>query len=94
MTTSTDNIPVFREHCAFKYLNNFGDVVSTFGLAYYFDDFTLLIHTGASTVRDDLLAQDIVELSYGGDLFRVRHLTPAADGCPRFKIPRGYSFFY
>ena len=98
MTTSINGqelcTPISREDCTFSYLDKHGNIVGATGVAEYYDDYTVLRHTGSSTVRADLLAQDIVELSLGGDLFRVRHLTPSADGCPRFKIPRGYEFFY
>lgn len=85
--------PIVHKDCIFSYLGEHGDIIRTIGTAEYYDDYTVLTHTGSSAIRADLLAQDIVELSFGGDLFRVRHLTPSADGCPRFKIPRGHEFF-
>ena len=94
MMNSTNDVPILHKDCFFSYLDERGDAVRAIGVAEYYDDYTVLMHTGSSTVRADLLAQDIVELSFGGDLFRVRHLTPSADGCPRFKIPKGYGFFF
>lgn len=102
MTTSLDVIsgeqlctPILHEDCSFGYMDQRGDIVGAIGYADYFEDFTIITHTGGRSVLHDLLTLDIPRLRFGGEMVRVRRIAPTEGGLPRFKIDdRGYDYYY
>lgn len=102
MTTSLDVIsgeqlctPILHEDCSFGYMDEHGDIVGAIGYADYFEDFTVITHTGGDTVFRDLSTLDIRRLKFGGEMVRVRRIAPTEGGLLRFKIDgRGYDYYY
>lgn len=102
MTRSLDVIsgeqlctPLLHEDCSFGYMDEHGDVVGAIGYADYFESFTVITHTGSDAVFRDLSTLNIRRLKFGGEMVRVRRISPTEGGLPRFMIDgRGYDYYY
>ena len=86
--------PILHEDVSFAYYDEHRDVVGAIGYADYYEDFTVITHTGSDTVAFDLLHLNITQLKFGGEFELAKRIAPTEGGLPRFIIRRGYDYFY
>ena len=86
--------PILHEDVSFAYYDEHRDVVGAIGYADYYEDFTVITHTGSETVAFDLLHLPITHLKFGGVFELAKRIAPTEGGLPRFIIRRGYEYFY
>lgn len=86
--------PILHEDVTFAYRDEHYDEVGALGCADYYEDCTVITHTGSETVAFDLLHLNITHLKFGGEFVLAKRIAPTEDGAPRFLIRHGYDYFY
>lgn len=86
--------PILHEGVSFAYRDEHYDEVGAIGYADYYEDCTVLTHTGSETVAFDLLHLNITHLKFGGEFMLAKRIAPTKDGAPRFLVRHGFDYFY
>lgn len=86
--------PIMQQDISFAYRDEHYDEVGALGRADYYEECTVITHTGSETVAFDLLHLNITHLKFGGEFMLAKRIAPTKDGAPRFLIRHGYDYFY
>ncbi len=86
--------PIMHEDISFAYRDEHYEEVGALGRADYYEECTVVTHTGSETVAFDLLRLNITHLKVNGEFMLAKRIAPTEDGAPRFLIRHGYGYFY
>lgn len=86
--------PILREDISFAYRDEHYEEVGALGRADYYEDCTVITHTGYETVAFELLHLNITHLKVNGEFVLAKRIAPTKDGAARFLIRHGYDYYY